>query len=128
LRENPEEMNMPEYFNADKLLPPDLVTAVLRHIPKGCESGALVFFKRNYYTERNAEIIALFRIYQDDPRFGSITEIQEALSEQFGVSERHINRILQGEAGRGLARGRRIRRLSGMFVARPRTKRASPGS
>jgi hypothetical protein len=121
-------MNMPEYFNADKLLPPDLVSAVLRHIPRGCKSGALVFFKRDYYTERNAEIIALFRIYQDDPRFGSITEIQEALSEQFGVTARQMNRILRGEARRGFARGQSMRRLSGMRVTRPRLKRPPPVS
>jgi len=114
---------MADYFNARNLLPPDLLSRVLQHIPEQSRYGALLYFRDDYYIRRNSEIIALFQIYQDDPNFGSNSEIYEALSDQFGLTVRQICRILEGNRG-PVRRSRTIRRLSGIRVTRSPGKRS----
>ena len=113
------------YFNAKSMLPPELLAAVMRHIPDMERGSVYLFIREDYYSRRNAEIIALFRIYQDDPHFGSAVEIYEALAEQFGLTPRHICRILEGKRPATFQRGRRMRRLSGMRVTRSSGARRS---
>lgn len=111
---------MVEYFNAQRLLPPDLFARVLKYIPGQNRYGAVLYFRDDYYTSRNGEIISLFRIYQDDPNFGSNSEIYEALSEQFGLTVRQICRILDGN--REPFRRRIIHRATGTRVTRSTRK------
>jgi hypothetical protein len=113
-----EEKVMADYFNAERILPSELYAAVLKHIPERSKGGAVVYFKDDYYTKRNAEIIALFRIYLSDPHFGSNLEIHEALSEQFGLTVRQISRILQGNREAGETRIHPARRRTEMRVGR----------
>lgn len=109
---------MADYFNAEKVLPPELLSAVLKHIPAASRSGVVLYFSENYYAMRNSEIIALFRIYQADPQFGSNLEIYEALSEQYGLTVRRICRIVQGHRDPEFRRGQGIRRRTGLRVER----------
>jgi hypothetical protein len=115
---------MADYFNARNLLPPDLLIQVLKYIPEQSRYGAVLYFREDYYARRNSEIIALFRIYQDDPNFGSNTEIYEALSEQFGLTVRQICRVLEGNR-EPFRHRRNVRRLTGIRVTRPAGKKSS---
>ena len=110
------EEDMTDYFNAQNLLPPELFNEVLRYIPEESRYGAVLYFKQDYYTSRNSEIVALFRIYQDDPNFGSNTEIWESLAEQYGLTVRQISRILEGRCERRPRH--RIMRHTGFRVRR----------
>ncbi|RJP17965.1 MAG: hypothetical protein C4520_15270 [Candidatus Abyssobacteria bacterium SURF_5] len=112
---------MPAYFNAEKLLSPELLSAVLQCIPEHGRSGAVLYFGEDYYAKRNGQVIALFRIYQDDPHFGSVSEIHEALSEQFGLTCRQICRILQGNREAGAKRKLMRRRPAILRVNKPAT-------
>jgi len=109
---------MSEYFNAGEILPAELTHEVLKHLPESSRNGALVYFSEDYYAKRNAEIVTCFRIYQSDPHFGSLPEIYEALSEQYGLSVRRICAILK-DAGEQSERARQgQRRFSGVRVDR----------
>lgn len=109
---------MAEYFNARQILPKDLLGEVLEHIPEGSRNGAVLYFSNDYYARRNAEIVDCFQIHQADPRFGSHTEIYEALAEQYGLTVRQICKIVREARAQGGHRGRRRRRRSGIRVGR----------
>ncbi len=109
---------MADYFNAKTLLPPDLLFKVLEHIPEASRNAAILYFHEDFYARRNAEIIAAFRIYQADPHFGNNVEIYEALAEQYGLTLRHVCRILKGEPEGTEKRRRRGRRVSGIRVTK----------
>lgn len=113
---------MAEYFNAKKILPPELMAAVLEHIPKGSRCGALVYFSEDYYAKRNAEIGQCFQIYQSDPSFGSNLAIYEALSEQYRLTVRQICKIVKDARDAGGRASPVRRRHSGIRVGRSSRK------
>ena len=113
---------MAEYFNAKKLLPPDLIAQVLEHIPDESRNGALLYFSEDYYARRNAEIERCFQIYQSDPSFGSHLEIYEALSEEFGITVRQICKIVRGVREQNGRKTPVRRRYSGIRVGRTSRK------
>jgi hypothetical protein len=108
---------MARYFNAKNILSDDLILQVLERIPKECRSGALIYFREDYYARRNAGIARCFQIYESDPAFESHIEIYEALSEQFGLSVRRIWKILrETRRGSGPRKFPARRRYSGVRV------------
>lgn len=109
---------MAEYFNAREKLPIDLILEVLEHIPEESREGALIYFSKNYYARRNAEIVRCFQIYQSDPQFGSHIEIYEALSDQYRLTVRQICKIVKAARAQGGKRGCHRRRPSGVRVGR----------
>jgi hypothetical protein len=109
---------MAEYFNAKKILPPELMAAVLEHIPEDSRSGALLYFSEDYYAKRNAEIERCFQIYQSDPSFGSNIAIYEELSEQYGLTTRQICKIVKGVRNTDDRKTPARRRYSGVRVGR----------
>ncbi|RJP69528.1 MAG: hypothetical protein C4532_10840 [Candidatus Abyssobacteria bacterium SURF_17] len=115
---------MAEYFNADRMLPAELVAAVLRHVPERSRNGALIYFSEDYYTRRNAEIAQSFRVYQSDPNFGSHVEIYEALSEHYGLAVRQICKIVT-QARRGGERRSKVRRRRSGWSVRGTSRRMS---
>jgi len=113
---------MAEYFNAKKMLPPELIAAVLKHIPDRSRSGAIVYFSEDYYAKRNAEIGRHFQVYQSDSRFGSRLEVYEALSDQFGLTVRQICKIVRDVRQRIERSGPARRRYTGVRVGRTSRK------
>ena len=113
---------MAEYFNAKKILPPELMAAVFEHIPEASRCGALVYFSEDYYAKRNAEIERSFQIYQSDPSFGSNIAIYEALSEQYGLTTRQICKIVKDVRDTDEAAAPAKRRYSGIRVGRSSRK------
>ena len=109
---------MAEYFNAKKLLPSELMAAVLKHLPTQSRSGAIVYFSEDYYAKRNAEIGRGFLKCQSDPGFGSHLEIYEALSEQYGLTVRQICKIVRSVREGSGKRTPSRRRYSGVRVGR----------
>jgi hypothetical protein len=109
---------MAEYFNAKDILPAELIAEVMTHIPPQSKSGAILYFREDYYAMRNAEISRLFQIYESDPTFGSHMEIYEALSEHYGLTVRRICEIVKGVRASGNGAGKARRRYSGMRVRR----------
>jgi hypothetical protein len=108
---------MAEYFNAKDILPVELISEIMNHLPQRGKGGAIIYFRENYYAMRNAEISRLFQIYQSDPNFGSHVEMYEALSEHYGLTVRRICEIVKGVREHGAVPGAR-RRYSGMRVGR----------
>lgn len=113
---------MAEYFNAKKILPPELMAAVLEHIPDASRSGALVYFSEDYYAKRNGEIERCFQIYQSDPSFGSNIAIYEELSEQYRLTTRQICKIVKDVRDTGERKAPARRRYSGVRVGRSSRK------
>ena len=109
---------MADYYNAREILPADLVSEVMKHVPEASRNGALVYFSEDYYARRNAEIVSCFLLYQADPHFGSQLEIYEALSEQFGLTVRRICKILSESGDHSERRLQVRRRFSGIRVDR----------
>lgn len=85
---------MADYFNAKNLLPQHLLMEIMEHIPPESRSGAILYFSEDFYAKRNYEIRRAFEIYLSDPHFGSRVEIQEELANQYGLTERHVSRIV----------------------------------
>lgn len=89
------ERAMTQYFNAKQVLPPDIIEQVLGHLPLEQPARVLVYFHADYYGARDARVQRVFEHAVRGSEHRTLSELYEALGEEFGLSPRRIWTIIR---------------------------------